>query len=74
MDKIEEVAVLKGIYRDTYNLMLKYKDIDSNPEDWLNLSREIGTISNKYNNELCNDFLASIFKHIESEYNKCHVE
>lgn len=54
--------------------MLKYKDIDSNPEDWLNLSREIGTISNKYNNELCNDFLASIFKHIESEYNKCHVE
>lgn len=72
--KIEELAILKGIYRDTYNLSLKYKDIDSNQKDWGNLIREIGEISNKYNNELCNDFLASILKHIESEYNKRHVE
>lgn len=66
MDDKEKLLV-KSIFRDTYNLHLKYSDMENSEKDWLALSREIGILSNKYNNKFCDNILLAIFEEKEDK-------
>lgn len=67
MDDKEKLLV-KSIFRDSYNLHLKYSDMENSEKDWLALSREIRILSNKYNNnKFCDNILLAIFEDKEDK-------
>ena len=55
-------TIEKSIFRDVYNLWLKYKTL----EGLENIADDVSHIAEKYNNEpLCNDLLLAVVNHIQ---------
>lgn len=61
-----EIGQEKEIFRDVYNLLLKYIN---NEYDKKTIADEVSVIAEKYNNDrLCNDLLLAIISHIERKF------
>lgn len=67
MENLEYLTV-KGVYKDTYNLYLKYYLIAESEEKWINLLEEMKQIQKRYNGcEIANDLCVALYKQLGHE-------
>lgn len=64
----ELAEMVRGVWRDTYNLYRKYHGVEMTPEKWIAITEEAATIVRKYSGALASVTLSqAVIRQLEEE-------
>ena len=61
----EELKAVYNIFTDVWRLYKKFADVRPDDEYWDAVVKEAGTITQKYNSELCKDLIFAVLDELD---------